>query len=72
VLVGDVAPAVSTFASVFFACDAISSAAATSTSFKKPAATAMLMSLVTRSSKATATNEDRELATLEKMEHGAA
>jgi hypothetical protein len=32
----------------------------------------MLMSLVTRSSKATATNEDRELATLEKMEHGAA
>jgi hypothetical protein len=57
---------------VFSALEAVSSAAtaaAASASSKKPAATATLMSLVTRSSKAAvASDEDRELAALEKME----
>ena len=73
VLVEALAAAASASAAVFSALEAVSSAAtaaAASASSKKPAATATLMSLVTRSSKqaAAASDEDRELAALEKME----
>ncbi|CAD6335331.1 unnamed protein product [Miscanthus lutarioriparius] len=72
VLAEALAAAASASAAVFAALEAVSSAAtaaAASASSKKPAATATLMSLVTRSSKATAaSDEDRELAALEKME----
>jgi hypothetical protein len=72
VLAEALAAAASASAAVFSALEAVSSAATTaaaSASSKKPAATATLMSLVTRSSKAAvASDEDRELAALEKME----
>jgi len=68
VLAEAVATVASRSVSVFYACDVISSATATSAPSKKPAATATLMSLVTRSSKTATTDEDSELATLEKME----
>ncbi|XP_066377036.1 uncharacterized protein [Miscanthus floridulus] len=72
VLAEALAAAASASAAVFAALEAVSSAATTaaaSASSKKPAATATLMSLVTWSSKATAaSDEDRELAALEKME----
>lgn len=65
--------AASASAAVFSALEAVSSAAtaaaaASAASSKKPAATATLMSFVTRSGKSAASDEDRELAALEKME----